>query len=466
MNTRPFVSPFLLPLAAFAAAIAAGGVLLSLDVCAVDKPVPFVDALFTATSAVCVTGLATVDVSTVFNRTGQGIIMLLMQLGGLGVVTYSTLFLYMISKRISLWDRLAVGQALLHDSSFHLGRFLQRVIVTVLGIEILGAALLYALEPDRIGLFDAAFLAVSGFCNAGFALWPDNLMQWKNHWGVNLVVMGLIILGGLGFYVVDELIRYWRRRLRGPAEKLPPLFKPAVPMPSGVRLSFYSRLVLSTTTGLVFFGALALFLADLNNAAQNGTPLADRVLASLFQSVTSRTAGFATQDMAALSDAALLITIVLMFIGGSPGSCAGGIKTTTFRVLCSYMAAQIRGHRQVTVRGRAMDSNTLNKVMLLFYCSVLTIIVATLLLSVTENGAANHGAAPIQILDIFFEVVSAFATVGLSINLTPLLSEPGKFILCVVMFIGRLGPIWFVATIQQFQSEPAYRYPENDLPIG
>lgn len=468
MSSKHFVTPFVLPVVSFAGAIGIGALLLSLEVFALGAPVPFVDALFISTSAVCVTGLASVDPSTVFNHGGHCVMLALIQLGGLGIVTYSTLILYMFSRRISLLDRLAVGQALLHDTSFHLGRFLQRMVLIVLGIEAAGAALLFCLEPERIGLFNAVFLSVSAFCNAGFALWPDNLMQWKSAWGVNLVIMGLITFGGLGFFVLDELLRLARARLRRPEpEPTPtPRRSAALPPKKLPGLSYYTRLVLVTSAALAFGGALAILLADLQNAAWKGVPWSDRVLAALFQSVTSRTAGFATKDMAVFSDVALLITIVLMFIGGSPGSCAGGIKTTTFRVLLGYCMAQLRGREQVLAGGRAMDGPTLNKAMLLFYSAMLTVAIAVLLLAMTENGSVHHGAAPVQIMDLLFEVVSAFGTVGLSINLTPRLSDPGKIIICLVMFIGRLGPIWLLTTIQQFQSELAYRYPESDMPIG
>ncbi len=465
MRKRRFVTPFVLPVAAFALTILAGAFALWLEVCAAAGSVGFIDALFISTSAVCVTGLASVDPSTVFNRTGHSVILVLVQLGGLGIVTYSTLILYMWGKRISLGDRLAVGQALLHDSSFHLGKFLQRIVTVIVLIEAAGAACLYLMEPERIGLFNAVFLAVSAFCNAGFALWPDNLISWQQHWGVNAAMMSLIILGGLGFFVLDELIRVswarlrWRRRHFSSLEaSARPHLKP--------RLGYHSKLVLSTSLALIAGGAAVLLLLSLFNPMFKDFPFSQKVLPALFQSVTSRTAGFATVDMARLSDVGLLSLIFLMFVGGSPGSCAGGIKTTTFRALIGYFLAHLRGRRQVVVRGRALGSDTLNRVMQLFFFSVCTILFATVALAVTENGVVHHGDSPRQLLDLLFEVVSAFATVGLSINLSPQLSPAGKLIICLVMFIGRLGPVWLITTLQQFQSEPFYRLPEADMPIG
>ncbi len=465
MPSKRFISPFVAPVAAFAAAILAGALLLWLDVCAKDGPVAFVDALFIATSAVCVTGLASVDPSTVFNPAGHAVMLALIQLGGLGIVTYSTLILYMAGRRISLGDRLAVGQALLHDSSFHLGKFLQRIVATIVLIEAAGALCLYLMYPERVGLFHAVFLAVSAFCNAGFALWPDNLLGWRQDLGLNMVIMTLIVVGGIGFFVIDEGLRIVWSRLR-PKRGADPLSGSCFGANRKPCFSHSSRLVLVTTAWLVAGGALLFFLFSFANPEWEGVAAGRRVLPALFQSVTSRTAGFATMDMSTLSDAALLLTIVLMFIGGSPGSCAGGIKTTTFRALLGYMKSNLRGHRQVRVGGRALDSVTLNKVMLLFFFSCLTVGVAALALNITENGFARHTDSPFAFLDLLFEVVSAFGTVGLSINLTPQLSAPGKLIICLVMFVGRLGPIWLITAIQQFQTEPAYRLPEQDIPIG
>lgn len=464
---KRFVTPFVLPLAAFSAAIMLGGIFLSLEMCASADPVPFVDALFISTSAVCVTGLASVDVFSVFNRLGQTTVLFLIQLGGLGIITYATLILYMISRRISLRDRLAVTQGLLYSPDFHLGRFLQRMILSILLVELLGALLLWQWAPDRISPFDALFISISAFCNAGFAPWADSLIQWKAHWGVNLIVMSLIILGGLGFFAANDLFMVIKDKIHraGPKSKSsgPGMLTDSAPPR---RLTFFSRVVIRTSLFLILAGAALIFCVELFNDGWRNASFSERVLAALFQSVTSRTAGFATSDMARFSDVTLLLTMLLMFIGGSPGSSAGGIKTTAFRILCGNLLSNLRGHSQVIVAGRAMGAQTRNRAVQLFSYSLLTVMAATLALMVTENGVVHHGGATVPFLDLFFEVVSALATVGLSINLTPQLSSAGKLILCLVMFIGKLGPVWILSTIQQFQSEPAYRYGEDSLPIG
>ena len=465
MPQKHFATPFVLPVAAFAATILAGALLLWLEPLSSGKPVAFIDAFFTATSSVCVTGLATVDPSTVFNSAGHGVMLVLMQLGGLGTVTYSTLIFYMVSRRVSLRDRLAVGQALLHDRSFHLGKFLQRIVLLAFTIEAIGALLLFLMAPERISLFKAVFLSVSAFCNAGFALWPDNLMQWRDHLGVNLVVSGLIICGGLGFFVVDEIVRVIGGHLRH--KRFSPARAPAFQEPRAQRgQSYNSRIVIGTSIFLLVAGTLVIWLSNIGNPLWKDSSLYDRLMTAFFQSVTCRTAGFSTGDMSAFSDPSLLFMIMLMIIGGSPGSCAGGIKTTTFRVLAGYFVSQFKGRPQVVVKGRAVEFKTLNKALMLFSFSILTVGLGTFLLVLIENGAAQHGESRFHPLFLFFETASAFGTVGLSVNVTPRLSEAGKLLVCLLMFIGRLGPIWLITTIQQFQSEPAYRYPESVMPIG
>ncbi len=472
MERKRFTLPFVLPVAAFASVILIGTFLLWWEGCAAKDPVAFIDALFISTSSVCVTGLASVDPSTVFNRGGHVVMMILIQLGGLGITTYTTLIFYFWSRRISLTDRLAVGDALLHDPSFHLGKFLQRVVTTILALEALGALSLYCMESQRIGVFNAVFLAVSAFCNAGFALWPDNLIGWQQHLGVNVAVMSLIVCGGLGFAVVDECLRVgWARiadRRRASGEWAPGTirFRSGLPAHSPLKLSRHSRLVLRASFWLILGGALLIMLTEHFANDADTASLGEQILPAFFQSVTARTAGFCTTDIARITDASLLALIVLMFIGGSPGSCAGGIKTTSFSVLLAFIRAQLRGRSQVVVAGRAVDTATLNKVFVLLTFALLTVMAATFILVYTEGGANHHGKTPFQVLDLLFEAVSAFATVGLSTNVSPQLSVAGKLIDCALMFIGRLGPIWLITTLQQFQTEPKYRLPEADLPIG
>lgn len=464
MVIKRAVTPFFLPVAAFAATIFLGSVLLWLDVCAKDGPVSYVDALFISTSAVCVTGLASVDPSTVFTPVGHVVMLVLIQLGGLGIMTYSALLFYVFSRHISLDNRLSVSYAILSDTSFHLGHFLQRLILTVFCIEGIGAVLLYTLYNESITPFHALFLAVSAFCNAGFALWPSNLIAWEQTWGFNGIIMFLIVVGGIGFIVIDEMLRaLWPSRRRWRSAH-------GIWFSGGERphkkISYQSRLVLTTSLALIIAGTVTLLLFEMNNPGWGDRPAGSLVLPALFQSVTARTAGFATVDLTRMTDISLLMLVVLMFIGGSPGSCAGGIKTTTFRALLGYVRANVLGAAQVVVAGKALDAKVVSRVMLLFFFSMLIVVLATFILMWTENGAAQYGAAPMRFLDVLFETVSAFGTVGLSLNITPKLTPAGKVVLCFVMFIGRLGPIWLLTTMNHFHTDPKYRLPETDIPIG
>lgn len=444
---RKYLSPFVLPVVAFGITILIGSFLLQAT-SILPGGLPWIDALFMSTSAVCVTGLATVDTGTAFSREGHWVLLALIQMGGLGIMTYSSLVFYLWRQRVSLTDRLAVGQALLHDPSFHLGNFLVRMVRMVLLIELVGALWMYALEPEVMGPFGALFHAVSAFCNAGFSLFPDSLVRWNHSPGMNVVIMLLITLGGIGFAVIDECIMLLRGTdigLRG--------------------LSYPARLVLSTSAFLTVGGAVLIFVSELFGGTQNGT-IAQTALSSLFQSVTCRTAGFNTLDIANMTNVSLMIMIFLMFIGGSPGSCAGGIKTTTLRVLWSFMVAQFRGRAQIVVGNRAVHSMNLNKTFALFFTAACSVLLATLLLSISEGGDVPHQMVRGQLMDYIFETTSAFATVGLSTGITATLSATGKLCLTFLMFVGRIGPIWLLTALQQMQSEVRYRWPEGDMPVG
>ncbi|MCG8530198.1 MAG: potassium transporter TrkH [Desulfovibrionales bacterium] len=436
-------TPFVLPVAAFGVTILIGTVLLHAST--KTGAVHWIDALFTATSAVCVTGLAVFDPGTTLTPAGQYTLLGLIQLGGLGIMTYSSLAFYLLRKRVTLTDRLAVGQALMHNTAFDLGRFLQRLITMTLVIECSGAALLYLWGDGRFGMFSSLFHAVSAFCNAGFALFPDSLTGFQSDIGINSIIMILIILGGLGFAVLDEIMLWFRQGRRR-------------------KLSFITKIILSTTAMLIVGGAAALFIARISSSPDE--PFGLTVITSIFQAVTTRTAGFNTLNIGEMTNLSLLFMIFLMIIGGAPGSCAGGIKVTTFRALIAFIVAQIRGREQIVIGNKALDSKTINKVVTLAFISTIIVFGAVVALNLTEGGNFAHTELRGQFLEIVFEVVSAFATVGLSMGLTAKLTTAGKIIIIALMFIGRIGPIWLLTTLQQIHSDVRYRVPETDLPIG
>lgn len=453
MAPGKLLSPLALPIYGFALAILLGGTLLHMEFSATGEPVSFLDALFTATSATCVTGLAVVDTGASFSRTGQVIIVSLIQLGGLGIMTYTSLAFYLWRRRVTMTDITAVGESLLHDPSFKLGSFLTKLVIMVGMTELIGAVSLYLSDPEGFTPFNAVFHSVSAFCNAGFSNFPDNLAGYVSHTGVNLTIMALITLGGLGFSTLIEVESWLRSRFKRREGARRP------------RLSWYARIVLSTSLFLVLAGTAAIYAGEylIGSAASQG--LKERLLASLFQSVTCRTAGFNTVDIGAMTNFSLTVMMFLMFVGGSPASCAGGIKTTTFRVLTSFSLAQFMGREQTVVRGTAVDSRTLNKAITLSIFAFCIVGGATLALCFTEAPAETAHSKGLFIESIF-EVISAFGTVGLSTGLTPKLSSPGKVVIILVMFIGRIGPIAFLSFLQALQEPPRYRWPEEGMLIG
>ena len=442
MRARHLFSPFLLPIHVFALAIVLGAAALRHPACLTGTPISWLDALFTATSAVCVTGLVVVDTGSYFTPLGQSVILALIQLGGLGIMTLATLFFYLWRQRVTLSDRVSVGQSLLHDPTFSLGGFLVRLVVWTLVLEMCGALLLHWMLPTVFPPFGALFHAISAFCNAGFSLYADSLTQVAAHPGVNLVVMGLIVLGGLGFSVLVSMESAFFYR------------KP---------LDWYSRRVLKTSAMLIVAGAVFLLASEWGT---DKSDLAHRVLTAVFQSVTCRTAGLNTVDIAALTEVSLVFMLLLMFIGGAPGSTAGGIKVTTFRVLLGYAIAQFKGRAQTLVGNLGVDAGTMNKALVLAFFSILIVGVATLTLCITEDGGVTHARSGGLFLEVLFESVSAFATVGLSTGVTPHLSEPGKMVVMALMFIGRLGPIVLLSAVQHSREAPRYRYPETQIQIG
>ncbi|WP_321404974.1 potassium transporter TrkG [Maridesulfovibrio sp.] len=447
-------SPFWMPVYAFLMTIVVGGLLLKLDICHPGREISFIDAVFTATSAVCVTGLAVVDTGSFFSRTGQSVILALIQLGGLGIMTYASLVIYLLGKKVSASDRIAVSQTLIHDPSFNIGKFIVGVVTAVLSIEALGALLLHHMDPIGFYPFSAVFHSISAFCNAGFSLYPDSLTTWKDHLGINTVFMVLIIMGGLGFYVMTEL---WQKLINFIRRKESEITAHA--------LSWHTRIVLETTVFLIIIGGLSIFFAEsfkihvIEGAQVNK-------LAALFQSVTCRTAGFNTVNISGVTNISLLVMIGLMLIGGSPGSCAGGLKTTTFRTWLAFIISKIKGHSQVKVGWYALSEESVNRALTLLTIASVILGSAIILLSITEGSHLPHSEVRGNFIEITFEAISAFATVGLSTGVTPGLSGPGKSIIIILMFVGRLGPVWLLTAINSWQREPRYKLPEDDLPLG
>ncbi len=450
-NTNKLFAPISLPITFFMAAIIAGAILLHGSFSSQSAKISWIDAFFTATSAVCVTGLTVVDTGNAFTQTGHIIILFLIQIGGLGIMTFSSLAFYLVNKKVSLTDRIAVGQNLLYDSKFHLGKFLVQLTITTLIIEIVGAFMLIVLEPDNFSAFSALFHSISAFCNAGFSLNSNSLVRFKGDWPINLTFMTLIILGGVGFAVIVEgkfiLWSLLKRRSHR------------------IKSSWHFGIVIKTSLFLVGIGWLYLYFAEFIGYKKY-LPFHEAALTSLFQSVTCRTAGFNTLDISSMTNASFVFMIFLMFIGGAPGSCAGGIKVTTLRTLSGFIWSQIQGKKQVAIGNYAVDKESINKSLTLLFFSLVIIFVCVIALDFTEGGDIPHTQARGQFLEILFEAVSAFGTVGLSAGLTAKLSPIGKIIIIFLMFVGRLGPLVLLESLQSFRQKLVYSRPEEKLSIG
>jgi trk system potassium uptake protein TrkH len=334
---------------------------------------------------------------------------------------------------------------------------LVQLLLYTLLIEAAGALLLFAIDPQDFSPYSALFHAVSAFCNAGFSLYADSLTTWRANWGINLVVMVLIISGGIGFSILVEIRAYLYRKLTYSFGHRLSENRP--------KFSWYGKVVVKTTLFLILVGALAIYLAEYVGYHQN-LPTGEAVLSALFQSVTCRTAGFNTLEISRMTNVSLSLMVILMFIGGAAGSTAGGIKVSTFRTMVSFMAAQIRGRRQVVVGQYAVTEETLNKALSLMIFAGVIIFAATLLLNMTEGGDVPHPFSRGLFLDLLFEATSAFGTVGLSTGVTPQLSTAGKCIITAVMFIGRLGPILFLSALQSLQEKKRFMWPEESMLIG
>lgn len=448
------------------------------------EPLSLIDAVFTATSAVCVTGLVVVDTATYFTPSGQAFLLLLIQLGGLGFITLTTLIILALGRRLSLRQERVAGTApevAPHVDVRHLTR---DIVLFTFMFEAVGAlALLAAWAPElgaRGALWPSVFHAVSAFCNAGFSVFPDSLVGSRTRFLPMFTVMFLITVGGIGFLTMEELYlrqRGLRRRgapRRGPSRMPGPLPAGALGGPGGLRaqrhtvprLSVHARLVLWTTAVLLLTGA-AFFTIYEWRLSFADMPAGARVLNGLFMSVTARTAGFHTIDYSTAADGSAFLTILLMFIGGSPGSTAGGIKTTTVAVIGLLAWSRLRGRTSTSVFDRTIPEETIQRAVGLFVVAFGMVTLAIFLLTTTEIGAVSHVASRNGFLVYMFEAVSAFNTVGLSMGATEELSTGGRLITTLLMYIGRVGPLTFAAAIALPRERTSgFRYAHEDVVIG
>lgn len=441
--------PLRLLVGSFLVLILAGTLLLKLPVATpADQPIGWIDALFTATSAACVTGLIVRDTGTAFTPFGQLVILGLIQVGALGIMTFSLFVLALFRGRVSLAQRTILEQTVAGSLGQNLWPLLRLIVAFTFGAEGLGALLLFLRWAPEMGAGEAAWAAVfhsiSAFCNAGFSLWADSLTAWRGDPWTVLVVSALIVLGGLGFFTVWEVRRSFTLRSR---------------------LSVHSRLALAVSAVLIVVGTAAFWLIETRRAFA-GMSWSEQILAAFFQSVTTRTAGFNTVDIGTLAPGTLFLMILLMFAGGSPGSCAGGIKTTTLGVLVVATVTRLRGHGNVNVFNRTLPPQTVRNALSIALggAFVATTAVFALVLFQAPGGTLAEERA--VFLDYLFETVSALGTVGLSTGVSGHLSPASRLLVSILMFAGRLGPLTVAASLAAGGTEDDWRYPEEEVMVG
>ncbi|HOW27281.1 MAG TPA: TrkH family potassium uptake protein [Elusimicrobiota bacterium] len=425
----------------FFSLIALGTGLLSLPWATQNRhPLSFWDALFTSTSAVCVTGLAAFDIGTRLSLFGQLVLLALIQLGGLGYMTLASLIAVILGK-ISLKDRLVFQEASEQFSFDNLTAFAKRVIKLTIFLEALGGLALFIAWRGRFPVLQTVyyslFHSISAFCNAGFSLFSQSLIRDQANLTVNITIISLIVLGGLGFIVLSDLVNYIRHR---------------------TRVSTHSRIVLFTTAGLIVGGFLALFLLEFRNPATlRDLAWPAKGLICLFQSVTPRTAGFNTIPLENMTLISVMVVIFLMFIGASPGGTGGGIKTTTFAIITSTLWSTLKGRQDVNLFGRRVSLDAIRKSFALATMAFISVILVVFLVILFNDR--------FSLIQMLFEVVSAFGTVGLSLGITPQLNAPQKVSLAVLMFLGRVGPLVVGMAVLR-QSILPYRYAEEKILVG
>ncbi|MBD2296544.1 ATPase [Anabaena sphaerica FACHB-251] len=406
-------------------------------------------ALFTSTSAVCVTGLSVVDPGTYFSFWGQLFMVLLVQIGGLGYMTTTTFLILLIGRRFDLQQKVAIQQALDRPGMSGSTQIIRSIIATTMIFEITGIFLLLPVFVPEYGwdkgLWLAIFHSVNSFNNAGFSLFKDNLIGYQTSLLVVFTVTGLIIFGGIGYQVILDMYLWLRDRL--------------LKKPNAIVFSLDFKVATSTTLLLLVLGTVAFLCIEVRNPQTFGNfSFSDQLLLAWFQSVTPRTAGFNTIDIGKMTDAGLFITIALMFIGASPGGTGGGIKTTTLRVLTSCTKTILQGKEEVLLYDRKIAISLILKAVGVVVGSLATVIGATILISLTDP--------KLEFIQILFEVVSAFATVGLSTGITAGVSTAAKLILIITMYIGRVGVLLSMSAILGDPRPSRVHYPEENLLVG
>lgn len=427
----------------FLSTIVIGAFILMLPFSTVEGTIALEDALFTSASAVTVTGLSVQNTATYFTPFGQIVILVLLQIGGLGFMTFSTFAILLIGKGFSLMDKSVIESDFTTGTYRNLKDLLKKIVLMTFLLESAGAVALYFQFSKFKGayrVFASIFHSISAFCNAGFSIFTDSFESYTGHVGINSTLMILIICGGIGFLVLNDVWMLLLRRIKNFS-----------------RLTLHSKLVLLTSGFLILLGFVVIFIEELFNKTDT-LSFGSKALAALFQSVSARTAGFNTVNLNTFSVASIFILLILMFIGASPGSTGGGVKTTSVSMVLAYLRSHLRGRKKIDIFYRNIPINTIEKAFVVIIVSFLMISLLVLLLMTFEPR--------FKLVELVFEAVSAFGTVGLSLGITPNLSIPSKFIIMTTMFIGRIGPLTLLLALSKRESKGVFNYPEENIMIG
>lgn len=425
----------------FGSLILLGAILLNLPIATkIGESIGFIDALFTSASAVCITGLAVVNTGEYWSLFGKIVIIMLIQIGGLGVMTMATAGALIIGKKISLKERLVIKEQLNQKSMSGLVKLTKYVLLSTLAIEGIGSILLsirfIPIYGWIKGIWFSIFHSISAFCNAGFDITGNSIVPFAGDFVINITISLLVILGGIGFTVFIDVTR--NRRFK--------------------KFNLHTKVVLSITSILLVLGMLVFLIIEFNNPNTIGNmSSSEKIISSFFQSVVTRTAGFNSVDMASILDTTTFFMIILMFIGGSPGSTAGGAKTTTIATLMMTTISIIKGDRDVVIYKRTINEDIIKRSLAIVVVSMTLIIVVSTILTITED---------FIFLDVLFETTSAFATVGLSRGITPNLSSIGKFIIALTMYAGRVGSLTMAFAFANKNKAKKYRYADGNIIVG
>ena len=439
----------------FLLVIILGSILLSLPISASNNTGPgLIDSIFTATSATCVTGLVVKDTGSFFSPFGRLVILCLIQAGGLGIMTFSTMFAILLGRKLSISQNITVQNALGHTHIEGLKRLILYIVIFTFSVEAIGIILLYFRWKSTMGwgalatLEKSIFHAISAFCNAGFSLFSTSVMGFRSDWVIITVFSFLIIVGGMGFVVFLDIpkLKFWRKD-----RKL--IFS---------RISLQTKIVLIVTLSLIILGALGVWLFE-SGYSLEGLTLKEKLSSCIFTSITPRTAGFNILSTGALRPVTLFMLIMLMFIGASPGSTGGGIKTVTFGIIIAGFCSMFYNKDRISLFGRTIPRETYRRAAVILFLGFFVVIGSTFLLSATESANAQSSH---YFLSMLFESTSAFGTVGLSTGITPHLSGLGKIIVILTMFVGRVGPLTLALAIAMRTEKISYRYPEEKLMVG